>query len=154
MRLAAVLLSLAVFAIPAFAVHAVAQDEVQEAARDKAAVANATDAAIKAAGKWLAVLDAGKYGESWSEGAGALRSVVTQARWEEGLRAVRAPVGAAGARTLTSSHYTRALPGAPAGEYVILQYSTDFAGKAGAVETVVPMREADGSWRVSGYYIK
>ena len=149
MRLAAALLSLTVFAVPAFA-----QEEVQDAARDRAAVANATDAAIKAAGSWLAILDAGKYGESWSEGAAALRSVVTQAKWEEGLRAVRAPVGAAGARTLTRSQYTRALPGAPAGEYVILQYSTDFAGKPGAVETVVPMREADGSWRVSGYYIK
>ena len=86
MRLAAALLSLTFIATPAFA-----QEDVQDAARDRAAVTNATDAAIKAAGSWLAILDAGKYGESWSEGAAALRAVVTQAKWEDGLRAVRAP---------------------------------------------------------------
>jgi hypothetical protein len=30
----------------------------------------------------------------------------------------------------------------------------EFANKAGATETVVPMRDADGSWKVSGYFIK
>ena len=149
MRHAAILLSLSLAVLPACA-----QEGEEAAKQDAALVAASTDAAIKAAGSWLAVLDAGKYGESWSNAAASLRGVVTQAKWEEGMRAVRAPAGKAGARTLTSTHYTRALPGAPAGEYVILQYSTDFAGKSGAVETVVPMREADGSWRVSGYYIK
>src|SRR6187402_2269643 len=29
-----------------------------------------------------------------------------------------------------------------------------FANKASAVETVTPMRDKDGSWKVSGYYVK
>ncbi|MCD2518524.1 DUF4019 domain-containing protein [Massilia sp. G4R7] len=150
MRLAAAaLLSLAFVVAPAGA-----QDDVQKAKEDAAVVAASTEAAVKAAASWLTIVDAGKYGDSWSAAASALRGAVTQAKWEEGLRAVRAPIGAAGARTLTSSHYTHALPGAPAGEYVVLQYSTEFAGKPGSTEMVVPMREPDGSWKVSGYYIR
>jgi hypothetical protein len=37
---------------------------------------------------------------------------------------------------------------------VVLQYQTSFANKKDAVETVTPMRDKDGQWRVSGYYIK
>jgi hypothetical protein len=46
------------------------------------------------------------------------------------------------------------LPGAPDGESVVIQYDTQFEHKAHAVETVVPMRERDGSWKVSGYFVK
>jgi len=46
------------------------------------------------------------------------------------------------------------VPGAPDGEYVVLRFETSFENKAKAIETVTPMREKDGTWRVSGYYIK
>jgi hypothetical protein len=55
---------------------------------------------------------------------------------------------------MVSSEYKRALPGAPDGEYVVIRYDTQFEHKAHAVETVVPMRERDGSWKVSGYFVK
>ncbi|HWN92533.1 MAG TPA: DUF4019 domain-containing protein, partial [Verrucomicrobiae bacterium] len=48
----------------------------------------------------------------------------------------------------------RTLPGAPDGEYVVIQYETAFENKASAVETITPMLDKDGSWRISGYYIK
>jgi hypothetical protein len=40
------------------------------------------------------------------------------------------------------------------GEYVVIQFDTQFENKAAAVETIAPMHEKDGSWRVSGYFIK
>jgi hypothetical protein len=46
------------------------------------------------------------------------------------------------------------LPGAPDGEYVVIQYETSFEKKAFAIETVTPSFEKDGIWRVSGYYIE
>lgn len=46
------------------------------------------------------------------------------------------------------------LPGAPDGKYVVIQYDTSFENKKAAVETVTPMLDKDGKWRVSGYYIK
>jgi hypothetical protein len=46
------------------------------------------------------------------------------------------------------------MPGAPDGEYVVVQYETEFERKASAVETITPERDKSGTWRVSGYYIK
>ncbi len=46
------------------------------------------------------------------------------------------------------------MPGAPDGEYVIIQFESSFANKKSAVETVTPMKDENGVWRVSGYYIK
>jgi hypothetical protein len=35
-----------------------------------------------------------------------------------------------------------------------MQYEADVAGDRKVVETVTPMIERDGRWRVSGYYIR
>jgi hypothetical protein len=59
-----------------------------------------------------------------------------------------------GARTLLSASYQTKLPGAPPGEYVVLQYRTTAGGGRAVVETVTPMKEPSGRWRVSGYYIR
>ena len=57
-------------------------------------------------------------------------------------------------RTLKYKKYTTTLPGAPDGEYVVIQYQTSFERKKSAIETVTPMRDKDGKWRVAGYYIR
>jgi hypothetical protein len=36
---------------------------------------------------------------------------------------------------------------------VVIQYDTSFANKKSAVETVTPLLDSDGQWRVSGYFI-
>ena len=46
------------------------------------------------------------------------------------------------------------IPGAPDGEYVVIQFKTSFENKKSGIETVTPMLDKDGKWRVSGYYIK
>lgn len=134
---AAVLLSVATFA------HA-------QAAQNQEAI----DAAKKAADAWLALIDAGQYKASWEQAAEPLRKAVSVAQWEQGGRAVRQPVGALQERKVASSTYTTTLPGAPQGQYVVLQYTTRFADRANAVETVTPTREADGKWRVAGYQLQ
>jgi hypothetical protein len=50
--------------------------------------------------------------------------------------------------------YQTDLPNAPKGEYVILQYKTEFAGRGPVIETITPMLDKDGKWRVSGYFVK
>lgn len=114
----------------------------------------AVDAAEKSAQAWLAAVDAGKYGESWDRAAAFFQSKLTKTQWESSLQSVRAPLGAARSRKLKSATYTTDLPNAPKSQYVVLQYRTSFASMKSAVETVTPMKEADGSWKVSGYYIR
>jgi Protein of unknown function (DUF4019) len=36
----------------------------------------------------------------------------------------------------------------------VIQFDTAFENKASAVETVTPMLDTDGVWRVSGYFIR
>ena len=115
---------------------------------------NATGKAQTAALAWLALVDAEKYGQSWSEAALLFRSAVMQVDWVNAVTAVRAPLGALKSRTLKSANFTRSLPGAPDGEYVVIQFDSQFEHKASAAETVTPMRDKDGIWRVAGYYIK
>ncbi len=119
-------------------------------AEDKEAVGKA-QAAAKG---WLELTDSGKYGQSWDEAASLFRAAITRADWEKALKGVRAPLGSLVSRKVRSATFTRSVPGAPDGEYVVIQFDTQFQNKAAAVETVTPMREKDGSWRVSGYYIK
>jgi Protein of unknown function (DUF4019) len=110
--------------------------------------------AERAAETWLAKVDAGKYAESWTEAAAPFRAAIDQPGWLDALTRVRAPLGALKSRALKSAHYAKSLPGVPDGEYVVVQFDAAFDEKQQAVETVTPMKEADGQWRVSGYFIK
>lgn len=121
-------------------------------ADDKAATL-AVEKAQDAAKAWLSLVDNGKYAASWDETATAFRKVVTKADWEKTIKVVRAPFGAAKSRTVKTASFTETLPGAPKGPYVVIQYETQFENEK-VIETVTPMRENDGSWKVSGYYCK
>ena len=114
----------------------------------------AEKAAVAASGAWVSLVDGGDYAESWNEASALFKTAVTKEQWQQSLKAVRAPLGKMVARKLKSKQYTKNLPGAPDGEYVVIQYETIFEKKQSAIETVTPMLDKDGKWRVSGYYIK
>jgi hypothetical protein len=111
-------------------------------------------AAQKSAEAWLALIDAGNFAESWKTSAGYFQTAVPQDQWQQTMVAVRKPLGDLVSRKFKSAQYTRSAPGAPDGEYEVLQFDTSFANKKMAVETVTPMLDADGTWKVAGYYIK
>jgi hypothetical protein len=120
----------------------------------RAADTSPTEQATAAARDWLAVVDAGEYGKSWDEAAAVLRQNMTKAQWERAASAVRRQTGALKSRELQSAQPAQELPGVPAGDYVVLTYRSSFADAPAATETVTPMREADGKWRVAGYRVK
>ena len=111
-------------------------------------------AAIQAAQSWLALVDAKDYGESWSQAASYFKSNVSKKRWVAMVKGVRGPLGSLKTRKVLRATVASNLPGAPDGRYVVIQFKTSFANKKNALETVTPMLETDGAWRVSGYYIK
>ena len=111
-------------------------------------------AAIDASKAWLKLVDEGKYSKSWDEAAQYFKNAVPREQWKTSLESVRSPLGKVQSRNLKSKNYTKTLPGAPDGEYVVIQYETSFQNKQHAIETVTPMMDKDGKWKVSGYYIK
>jgi hypothetical protein len=50
--------------------------------------------------------------------------------------------------------HTTSVPGAPDGNYVVMQFATRFENKQAATETVTVLQEQDGTWEAAGYYIK
>jgi len=112
------------------------------------------NAAVISAEKWLGMVDAEKYSESWKEAAELFRNAIKQEQWRQSLQAVRKPLGKLITRKIKTKAYRTSLPGAPDGEYVVIQFETSFEHKKAAIETVTPMMDKDGKWRVSGYYIK
>ena len=114
----------------------------------------AEQAAIKCAEAWLALADAEKNAESYDQAAALFRRAVTKEQWLQSIDRLKKPLGKTVSRKLLSKKYTTTLPGAPDGQYVIIQYQTRFENKTAAVETITPMLERDGRWRVSGYFIK
>ncbi len=110
--------------------------------------------AIWAAQAWLALVDKGEYGESWKQAATLLRGAVPENDWARSMEIFRQPLGGLVSRKLKTSQRAAALPGAPDGSYVIMQFDASFTGKKTAVETVTFALEKDGQWRVAGYFIE
>jgi hypothetical protein len=112
------------------------------------------DLAQAAAESWLKLADQGDAGATWDQAAKLFQGAVTKEQWKQAFSAARTPLGKLVSRKLQSRQYGEKLPGAPDGKYVTLQYETVFEKKAAAVETITPMLDPDGVWRVSGYFIR
>ena len=112
------------------------------------------DAALASADSWLKLVDEGRHEASWDQAARLFRGAVTKDQWRQAATGVRGPLGKLLSRKVKSREYTERLPGAPDGKYVVIQYETVFEKKSSAIETVTPMVDPDGAWRVSGYFIR
>ena len=109
--------------------------------------------ALASANSWMALVDKKQYKQSWEEAAVFFKSKVSSREWEQTVEAVRSPFGALVSRKLKSKTYTKALPGAPEGEYVVIQYEAQYKNRKNVTETVTPMLD-ESVWRVSGYFAK
>jgi hypothetical protein len=116
--------------------------------------ADTLGSAVNAANHWLALADANDGASTWDQAAPSFRAAISKGGWSQALGQARQPFGAVKSRKVVSSEVKHSLPGAPDGEYVVIQYDTQFEHKMHAVETVVPMRDQDGNWKVSGYFVK
>jgi len=103
---------------------------------------------------WLLVLDRDEYGKSWATAAESLQAAITENGWNAALEGARKPLGAVKSRRILDLKKANALPGAPDGEYLIIQFDTSFAAKADAVETVTFVKEKDGTWKAAGYFVR
>ncbi|HUL95549.1 MAG TPA: DUF4019 domain-containing protein [Usitatibacter sp.] len=113
-----------------------------------------TGPATVAAQTWLATVDAGRYEQSWDDAAAYFREKISKEKWEDALRKSRAPLGGVLSRKVRTAAYARDLPNAPPGDYVVAQLDTRFENRPLAEEMVTAMREADGTWKVAGYFIR
>jgi tetratricopeptide (TPR) repeat protein len=110
--------------------------------------------AVEPAQAWLQDIDAGHYAQSWTNAAAYFQSAITSEKWVEAVQQVRKPLGPLVSRKAKSAQEMSSLPGAPDGQYVVMQFETSFANKKSAIETVTFMLGKDGQWKSAGYFIK
>ncbi len=103
---------------------------------------------------WLADTDRGDAAQSWKNAGKQFRNAITVERWADSLKQVRPPLGALSQRAALATQFRKNFPGAPDGEYAIVVFRTTFAKKMDARETLTLEHEADGVWRVIGYFIR
>lgn len=113
------------------------------------AAAETNPEVVDSARKWLVLVDQGRWDESYRATGASFQKLNTAQVWAEVSERVRTPLGAVVSRTLLSQQN---LPAPPHG-YEVVKFRTNFANKAGAVETVTLDRE-DGGWRVVGVTIE
>lgn len=111
------------------------------------------EAASTSAQQWLAVSDAQQYAATYTDASSVLRQAISQELWVQTIQSSRKPLGKLQHRTVKSATFKKDLPGAPAGEFLIIEFSSVFDNYASAKERVVTIREANG-WKVAGYHVK
>lgn len=114
----------------------------------------AETSAVATATAWLSLVDGEKYAESWEQAAQFFKGAIQKEQWVQTMQSERKPFGKNISRVLKSKSYRTTLPGAPDGEYVVIQFTASFENKKSAIETITPMLDKDGQWRVSGYFMK
>ena len=130
------------------AAHPPAKTEASE-------TATAEDAeSLPRAENFLKFVDAGDWKGSWGASGPFFQSQATAEEWTAMVEPVRKPLGAVADRRLVSVQRASTLPGAPDGEYEVLQFQTDFEDMEGlAIETLVMLQGPEG-WEVSGYFVR
>ena len=110
--------------------------------------------AVRAADGWLDLVDQGKVAESWDATAELFKSAVTKEQWRSALCAARAPLARPLSRKLKAKRVVTPLTGALRGQYVVIDYASVYENALEATETVTPMLDADGQWRIVSYFIR
>ena len=82
------------------------------------------------------------------------KKAVSKRKWKSTVSKIRKPLGKLVTRKPKSAEFTKDLPGAPEGEYVVAKFDTAFENKPVAVETVTLVLGLDLFWRVSSYSVK
>jgi Protein of unknown function (DUF4019) len=109
---------------------------------------------IDAGMKWLALIDADKAGDAWDLSSKQLKSAVTRAKFIEGIRDSRKSLGKLETRTAERFARSHKMPGAPEGDYVIIEYTAQFARGQKLQEQLVWAIDDGDIWRVAGYYYR
>ena len=105
---------------------------------------------------WLAQVDRLDAAASYNAAGEKFRAPITIDAWADALEKARAPLGAVAQRTLVETAFDRAAPpeGGPEVAIAVLLFRTAFAQRTGGSESVTLALDADGAWRVIGYFIR
>ena len=103
--------------------------------------------------EFLALVDGGKYAESWQASASLMQGKIAEKAWVEKLSEARDLSGGMVQRARKSASYSTEAQDSPEGEYIMLIYESDFQKAEDVSEYVTVMLEGD-EWKVAGYFMQ
>lgn len=109
--------------------------------------------AVQSAKSWLALVDAGKYDQSWDVTARYIKDKITKEQWATAIEQARTQAGALKSRRFTGTQVRTDPKGLPPGQYVAVKYASQFDKLPSATE-VVAFKLEGGQWRVVGYFVR
>ncbi|HYR01514.1 MAG TPA: DUF4019 domain-containing protein [Casimicrobiaceae bacterium] len=108
-----------------------------------------------AARDWLNLTDKLNATASFNAAGARFREPINLEQWTDALTKARAPLGAVDQRTVAETAFDKAAgDGGTEFEIAMVRFRTAFAKKTESSETVTLEHEADGNWRVIGYFIR
>ncbi len=102
--------------------------------------------------EWLSLIDAGSYAEAYDLAASLLKERVTRDEFVAAYQEARSQLGTVRSRVFRSATHADTLPGAPPGDYVVVEFDADYERKENALERVTVVDEAK-VWRVAGHWV-
>ena len=111
-----------------------------------------TIAVQSAARAWLVFIDRGDAQAAWNAAGQRFRAALTAELWATELGKEQARDGKPLRRTVGPTRFQSQIPGMPDGEYAQILFRSSFANKPDGSEQLTLEREADGQWRVIGYF--
>jgi hypothetical protein len=111
-------------------------------------------AAQSAARDWLALADADDAVGTYANASEKFKQAMAGDQWALAMKRARDQFGAVQRRTVVRTGSPAPGPDVPPGEFVVIQYRSEFAKRPQGTETVTLEREADGKWRVVGYLMQ
>ncbi len=110
--------------------------------------------AMDEASHWLNLIDQGQYGSAWLDSGPLMKDIITEQEWIGAMDEVRAPFGNVRTRKVARNQSISALPHGTKGNFMLLEYRTQFSGNFTAKERLILMTDSLGQWRVISYDVK
>jgi uncharacterized protein DUF4019 len=111
-----------------------------------------TVAVQTAARAWLALIDKGDAQGAWNAAGKKFQGSMPASAWAAELKKAQDKIGPATQRTVGPTRFESTFPGLPDGDYAQILFRTAFSKKQDGGEQLTLEREADGQWRVVGYF--
>jgi hypothetical protein len=108
----------------------------------------------RAAGEWLALVDARDYAGSWNAAARVFQTAGTAEAWARRATALREQGGDPTARELVDTHEVTDPAGVPPGAYVRLRFEFRCSRAGTLREILLMVHEGARGWRVATYAVE
>lgn len=112
-----------------------------------------SEQSVLAAAQFLFLVDTEEYAKSWEISSETLQNMLTQKAWNEKIAQIRSLLGPVIERFQHNIAYTDTASDVPSGEYVVMTFSSRFALKGQATETLTLLLDDNGQWLVVGYFV-